>query len=513
MAKKSMVRSIGAVSLITLLSRVLGLVREMVRAWALGTSIYADAFSLAFSLPNLFRRLTAEGAMSNAFIPVFCDLDKESGRERALAFSASFFWVLAVLLCGATTLLIWQTPWLVTHVFAAGFRGETLEITILLTRLMFGYLVLISLAAVAQGVLNSVGVFWVSAVTPVWLNIAIIGSAVGFASFFDNPAIPFAIGVMIGGLAQLCFQVPYLRLNRLRFFGNPLFDPKIKDVFVLIVPTLFGVGVYQINILISNLIATTLGTGALSALSFSNRLLELVLGVFVVSITTVMLPRLSGFFAEQRMGDITALLSKTLAVVAFVTLPVTALTYGLADEMVSLLFQRGEFGQTSMEMTAGALRFHIIGLTFIALNRILLTAYQGAKRIKLTLWVSLVVMLVNIAGAYGFAESMGHLGIAWASSLSQMVQLACLVFLLPKLNLLGVLNRRFFTSFAISLAASLALWGGLVFLRPLVGHWSPWVSFPGLSIFGVMFYLLVSLVFRSPESRGLLARIKSKQAV
>jgi len=508
-----MTRSIGVVSIITLLSRVMGLLREMVRAWALGTSIYADAFALAFSLPNLFRRLTAEGAMSNAFIPVFCDLDKESGRDRALAFSASFFWVLALVLCSATTLLIWQTPWLVTHVFAAGFSGETREITILLTRLMFGYLVLISLAAVAQGVLNSVGVFWVSAVTPVWLNLAIIGCALGLSSLFENPAIPFALGVMLGGLIQLTFQIPYLRLNRMRFFGNPWFDPKIKNVFVLIVPTLFGVGIYQINILISNLIATTLGTGALSALTFSNRLLELVLGVFVVAITTVMLPRLSGFFAEGRTGEVSQILSQALGVVAFVTLPVTVLAFILSEEIVTALFQRGEFDQTSMAMTSGALRYHIIGLAFIGLNRILLTAYQGAKKVKLTVWVSLVVMLVNLAGAFGFSRTMGHFGIAWASSLSQIVQLMLLLVLLPKLKLQSTLNRSLGVSLAKTLFATIGLWFGLQSLHPLVSEWSVWVRLPLLGILGVVFYYVVSLYLRSPGALFIRDKINAKRGV
>lgn len=509
--KTSLLRSTVTVSLITLLSRIAGMVREMVGAWALGTSFYADAFALAFSLPNLFRRLTAEGAMSNAFIPVFCEVDKREGRQRALDFARSFFWALTLLLVVLTALFLWQADFLVSRFFAAGFTGEPLAVTVLLTRVMFGYIILISLAAVAQGVLNSLGVFWISAITPVWLNLAIISVALGLAGFFENPALPFALGVMVGGLAQLLFQMPILYKKGLRLFQSPWYDPKIKEVFSLIVPTIFGVGIYQINILISNLIATTLGEGSLSALTFSNRLLELVLGVMVVSITTVILPKLSGHFIDKELTLVARHLTRTLKIVAFVTLPVTALTLALSDELVATLFLRGRFDLESLKMTSGALQLHILGLVFIAFNRVLLTAYQGARRIKITVAVSAVVVAVNLLAAYGLSGSLGHRGIALASSLSQMVQLLLLWALVGRLGIGWLWEKRLVLSLAKSLLASLLLFGFLFWARPFLLPWgAPWAFFLA-SLGGVLVYLGVCTLLVHEELQETLALLLKRK--
>ncbi|MDT8446562.1 MAG: murein biosynthesis integral membrane protein MurJ [bacterium] len=496
---KSLLRSILGVSSITLLSRVLGLLREMVRAALLGTSLYSDAFSLAFSLPNLFRRLTAEGAMSNAFIPVFCEADKKDSRARALDFARSFFWILALILTLLTLLFIWQADFLVAQVFASGFSGEALEATVFLTQVMFGYMILISLAAVAQGVLNSLGTFWVSALTPVLLNLAILGAALGMQGWFENPALPFAIGVMLGGCLQLAFQLPYLHRAGFRLFKAGLYDPKIKEVFRLILPTLFGVGIYQINILISNLIATTLGEGALSSLTFSNRLLELVLGVFVVSITTVILPRLSGHFIDEEPGKVVYSVRRTLSVISFVTFPVTALTLALAAPMVELLFLRGQFDQRSLDMTAGALVFHIAGLSFIAYNRVFLAVYQSARRIQITVWISLAVMLANLGGALWLSRSMGHLGIALASSASQGLNLLLLWVFSKRLKVTGLLDRAFGLSLARSLGASVLIYWTLVQLLPLVASWPLVLGFLALSLVAVGQYLVLMVLLKSSE--------------
>src|SRR3989339_694290 len=205
--RKEFLTKVSQVSGITFLSRIRGLLREMTSAHFLGTSFYADAFALAFSLPNLFRRLTAEGAMTNALIPVFCELDETQGRSRALEFAKNFFWLSTLLLVAFCALFILFADFMVAEVFARGFTGEALSATVLLTRVMFGYILLISLAAVVQGVLNGIGVFWVSSFTPLLLNLAMIGSAYLLSPYFANPALPFALGVMLGGALQLGFQI------------------------------------------------------------------------------------------------------------------------------------------------------------------------------------------------------------------------------------------------------------------------------------------------------------------
>ena len=505
--KPSVARSVGTVGLITTLSRVLGMLREMVRAWALGTGMYSDAFVLAFSLPNLFRRLSAEGAMSNAFIPVFCQVDKEEGRARAMAFARSFFWTLTLILTLLTLVFVWQADWLVAHIFAAGYSGETLEVTIFLTRVMFVYMILISLAAVAQGVLNSISIFWISAATPVALNLAIIGMALALKDQFENPALSFSLGVVLGGVLQLGMQFPHLYKSGFSLLGS-LWDPKVKEVFRLILPTIFGVGIYQINILISNLIATGLGEGALSSLTFSNRLLELVLGVVVVSITTVTLPRLSGFFTSGDLKAVTLNISRTLKIVAFFSLPVTIITLALKEEIVRLLFLRGEFNQTSLQMTAGALFYHILGLIFISFNRVVLTAYQGARRLQITVWVAGVAMVVNLAACYGLSELMGHLGIAAASSLSQAVQWFLLAWFIGRLGLQNLWTWGFWLSLIKSTLAALALYYPLLWLKAFMIDWPLLISLPFMGLLAVVGYVVLGLLFKNPESEEALGLLR-----
>ncbi len=470
--KRDFFSKVGQVGSITLISRFLGLVREMARAHFLGTSLFSDAFSLAFSLPNLFRRLTAEGAMSNAFIPVYCEIKEKDSKERALEFAKNFFWVLSLILVFLVGIFIWQAPFFVSQLFARGFTGETLEATVFLSRLMFGYVLLISLSAVAQGILNSEGVFSIPAFTPVLLNLSIIAAAFGLSSYFANPAVAFALGVMVGGFLQLFFQVPALKKKGFSFFGGMksrginLGDPKIKDALKLLVPTLFGAGVYQINIIISNLIATTLEGGSLSSLTFSNRLLELVLGVLVVSLATVMLPKLAGFFHSGEREQASAMIKQNIEVILFVTLPVIGITLVMAEEIVGLLFLRGSFDLNSLQMTAGALRFHILGLVFIGINRILLASYQANKMISLTAWIAFGVMLANVGMAFYLSNFLGHLGIALASSLAQAIQMIALFFFLGRLGVSGALPIA--TSLRI-LAFSVLLFLELWFLKKYLG--------------------------------------------
>ncbi|MCP4750904.1 MAG: murein biosynthesis integral membrane protein MurJ [Proteobacteria bacterium] len=464
--RKGFVKSVGGIGAITILSRILGLIREMVRAAILGTSFYSDAFTLAFTLPNLFRRLTAEGGMSNAFIPVFSEILDREGKRRAFDFARNFFWALTAVLTLFSLLFIVCAPWLIKSVFAAGFSAEPLQLTVFLTRLMFAYIILISLAAVCQGILNSHSVFWVSSLTPVLLNICIIGFGVFFASRLRNPTYGFAIGVLVGGTVQLLFQLPFLGKQGFRLFvGIDFRDPYIRRVGILVLPTVFGVGIYQINIIVSNLIASTVGEGAISSLNFSNRLLELVLGVFIISITTVMLPRFSSLFLHNELDEIRSNLQDALRLVAFVAFPATVGIFMASEEVVALLFGRGEFDANSMAMTSGALRCHIIGLIFISWNRVVLTCYQAAKHIRRTVQISTVVMTTNLIVALWLSRYVGHLGIALASTISQMVQTLLLAFFLRELSISKTLVLFTGKSIRKSLLISLFLAGSLWFFK------------------------------------------------
>lgn len=483
-------------------SRILGLIREIVRASILGTSFYSDAFTLAFSIPNLFRRLTAEGIMINAFIPTFCQIKQKDGDEKALAFARNFFWLSTCFLIVFSLTFIATAPWLVKYLFAAGFTGEPLQLTIFLTQFMFCYIALVSLAAICQGILNSFATFWVSAFTPMLLNISIIGCALFFAPRLENPTFGFAIGVLIGGALQLLFQLPYTFKHRFKLIAPVCFsDPHLRQVGKLMLPTIFGVGIYQINIIISNLIATTLKEGSLASLNFSNRLLELVLGVFVISLTTVILPKLSHLFIDKNFEEISHRLKESLHLIAFITLPVMAGSMIIAEEAISVLFLRGRFDETSLVMTAGALRFHMMGLIFIAWNRVILTCYQAAKYLKRVVQISVIVMIANLIGALVFSRYISHLGIALASSISQIIQTILLIFFIGEISIKGVTKNFFSLSLLKNIMAAGVMLIALYFLKENIERFQLPQIFKliTLSLSGILIFIVAGILFKSDE--------------
>ncbi len=511
---RSLFKSVGLVSLITLFSRILGLLREMVKAALLGTSYYSDAFTLAFTFPNLFRRLTAEGAMTAAFVPIFTELLQKEGEKRAFTFARNFFWLFTIVLVLFSLLFIISAPWLIRYVFAIGFDGEPLHLTVILTRYMFFYIVFISLAAVLQGILNSFSVFWVSSLTPVLLNISIIGCAVVFAPRLSNPTFGFAIGVLMGGAIQLLFQIPAAKRLGFRLFSGFRFsDPSIRKALMLMLPTLFGTGIYQINIIISNLIASTLDEGSISSLNFSNRLLELIIGIFVVSITTVFLPRFATLFNEQRLDEMGSDLQKIMGLTSFITIPATIGVLMISEEIITLLFARGMFDATSVTLTAGALRFHILGLTFISWNRILLTFFQAGRWLKQTVLIAGVVLVVNAISAFIFSRSAGHLGIAGANSLSQIIQTVLLVLYLHRLLKCGMGDvisiSRLVKTLIISMLLFACLW---IFKAYFIPPMLPiWLNVCLTIAFAIFVYGGFAVIFKSKELQLLISIIGTKK--
>ncbi|MBT3225490.1 MAG: murein biosynthesis integral membrane protein MurJ [Deltaproteobacteria bacterium] len=508
---KALFKSIGLVSLITLFSRILGLMREIVKAALLGTSYHSDAFTLAFTIPNLFRRMTAEGAMSSAFIPVFNEILHQDGEKRAFDFAKNFFWLFTFALVLFSLLFILSAPWLIRYVFAPGFDGEPLHLTVILTQYMFIYILFISLAAILQGVLNSFAIFWISSLTPVLLNISIIACALFFAPRLSNPTFGFAIGVLLGGVIQLTVQLPTARKTGLQLLSRiNLADPKIRQVITLILPTIFGTGIYQINIIVSNFIASSLDEGAISSLNFSNRLLELIIGVFIISITTVFLPRFSTLFAEQRLDTISSEMQRIIEITAFIALPATVGIFMIGDEIVTLLFARGAFDATSVSLTAGALRYHILGLIFISWNRILLTLFQAGKWIRHTVQIAAVILIVNTVAALVFSRTTGHLGIAGANSLSQVVQTVLLVLYLHKLMKcrIGLFfsGKRLAKTVMLSTLLLIALWG---FKTYIIAREQPVLLNVCLLIgFGIIFYGSCALLFKSEALKSLIEQTR-----
>lgn len=455
-ARKGLLKAAMSMSVITMVSRVLGLIREQVRAHYLGTSMGSDAFGIAFQIPNLLRRLLAEGAMSAGFIPVLSEYRAKEGDEKALSFARNFF-NLSLLLMVVVSALGALGAGVIVSVFAwlggEPIAPEALELTTDLTRWMFPYIALVSWAAIAQGILNTFKIFWVSATTAVLLNIAIIGAALILASGMDQPAFAFAIGVLIGGVFQFGFQIPFVYKLGFRWRPDFRMSAGVKRVLVLLVPTIFGAGVYQVNVLVSQAIAWGVGDGAVSSLQYSSRLLELTLGVFAVALSTVILPALATHVAKEETQEVKDTIGFSIRLTCFVCFPVTAGLWLMRNETISLLFERGTFDTQSTSMTAFALNFHIVGLTFIALTRIFVPVFYAYKDTWRPLWAAVVSMVVNIAACYLLTPYLDQGGIALANTLSAGAHLVVLMALMGSHIHVGI-DRKTMGSIVRSLIAT-----------------------------------------------------------
>ena len=426
----SLLRQGSSLGIFTLGSRVLGLVREMVKAAYLGTSPVSDAFSVAFLIPNLFRRLFAENSMSVAFIPTFRDYYESADGKKMREFLSAIFTFLSLILTLTVVAGVILTP-LIVPLF-----GTMTDETVLLTRIMFPYLAVISVAAFFQGILNGVKIFNPSGFTPILFNIAVIGTTVLFSRFMENPGRAMALGVLIGGIIQAAFQLPFVLKQGFRFGFAPLpaafRNPGTRQVLRLIGPTIIGMAAYQINDVVSTALAGGAGVGVVSSLSYSLRLQELILGIFAVTIGTIILPGLSSFASRGEWDKFYGHLGKALQTIALITIPIAVFAAVSAKPIIRLLFQSQAFDETSVQLTFEAFRWHILGLFFIALNRVLAPAFYAQKDSKSPTWAGLLNFAVNISLAAALVGPLAGGGIAMALSIASVVNSAALFVLLAR---------------------------------------------------------------------------------
>ncbi len=431
--RRSLLGSAAGMTSMTILSRVLGLVREQVRGYYLGTGAASDAFGLASTIPNLFRRLFAEGAMTAALVPVYISELKKGDRENLHRFLASFMTLFAVFMLAFTVLMMVLTPVFIPAFFGEGFDavpGKT-AMTTDLTLIMFPYLFFVSLAAVVQGVLNSHKVFMPSAFTPVLLNLFIIGSAVLLHSWFPNAAYALAVGFLLGGVAQLVYQLPHLR--RLGHSLRPLFStshPALKTLVRTFIPGVFSAGIYQINVTVAQIIASGLEPGSIASLQYSTRLQELVLGVFVASVTTVVLPMLAKQVADRDGAAVEDTLDFALKLCALAALPSTLGLLFLGEPIVRLLFGYGSFDAESVRLTVRAISFHALGIYFISASRTLSQVFYANKDLRTPTWTALASMIANIVLCLLLSVPLSNGGIALANSASAAVSTILLLWFL-----------------------------------------------------------------------------------
>jgi putative peptidoglycan lipid II flippase len=499
-------RAAGVVGLATMLSRIFGFIRDMVVAAFFGAGFATDAFFVAFRIPNLLRRLFAEGSLTISFVPVFTEYLKTRSREEALELANVSFTVLSIILVIVSVAGVLLSP-LIVSVMAPGFvkTPDKYELTVFLTRIMFPYIFFISLVALCMGILNSLRHFASPALSPVILNIAMILAALFLRDFFKEPILALAVGVMIGGLLQLLFQLPFL--SRLGVHLEPDLNfrhPGVKRIGFLMLPAVFGAAVYQINIFISTLLASFLPEGSVSYLYYADRLVELPLGVFAIAIGTAALPSFAEQATKGEIGEMKKTIAFSLRLMLFITIPAMIALIALRVPIISVLFERGEFDLRSTILTAQALLYYAVGLWAFSTIRVIVAAFYALQDTKTPVRIAIVALIVNTILSIILMFPLKHGGLALATSIASAVNVVTLSAILAR-RIGRFLDREFQMSVLKVFVASFIMWGAI----EVCNHLLAWrddgpfnerlITLAAAIVVGMVTFFIASYLLRSRE--------------
>ena len=430
----NLLRALAAVSSLTMVSRVLGYARDFFIARLFGAGFATDAFFVAFKIPNLLRRLFAEGAFSQAFVPILSQYKGKNSNADTRALIDSIATVLFLALVLAAALGMALAP-LIVYVTAPGFAADTakFELTVGLLRITFPYIAFISLVALSAGILNTWSRFSVPAITPALLNVCFIVGAAFFADRFDPPVMVLAWAVFAGGLLQLAFQVPFLvKLKLLPRWRLDLSHPGLRRVLTLMLPAAFGVSVSQVSLLINQIFASFLPTGSVSWLYYADRLMELPAGVLGVAVGTILLPSLSRTHAADDAAEYSRLLDWGLRVTVLLAVPAAAALAVLALPMIAMLFQYGRFTADDAWMTRQALMAYSLGLVGIILVKILAPGFYARQNVATPVKIGVATLIATQAMNLAFVGPLAHAGLALAIGLGACLNAGLLYFILRK---------------------------------------------------------------------------------
>lgn len=431
-ARGRMVRSASVITPLTLASRVTGYARDKVIAVLLGASAKSDAFFVAWRIPNMLREIVGEGAMSSAFIPVYAEVSETRSEDEARAFVGRALGTFAVILSLLTVLGIAAAPWLVdllAHSFRA--RPGQFELAVILNRWIWPYVLFVSLAAFCQAILNAQHRFAAAAAAPIFLNLAVIFGAVVISPHLAEPTYGLAAGVLIGGVLQIAVQIPQLR--RLRAVGRPALgwsDPAVRTVLFLMAPRLFAYGINTINSVIATRFASSLGEAGVSRFYYANRLKELVLGGFAVSLATAILPLLARQALSSDRGPFKSNVAFALRLITFVTVPATVGLILLRVPIVGILFEGGRFRPADTGPTAAVLASLAAGLVFFAGVRVLVPAFYALKETRLPVYAAVADCATFVLLCILLTRRFGLPGIGFAASAAGAVNALILLIVL-----------------------------------------------------------------------------------
>ena len=431
---KALLKSTGVVSAMTFISRILGFVRDMMYAQLFGAGAGMDAFFVAFRIPNFLRRLFAEGAFSQAFVPVFSEYKTCRSQEELQALVDQVTGTLGGILFLVTAVGVFAAPLLV-WIFAPGFSEDQakFDLTATMLRITFPYLLFISLTACAGGILNSYGRFAVPALTPVLLNLCMIGAALWLAPYLEQPVIGLAWGVFVAGLTQLLFQLPYLK--GLKLLPRPRWGWRsagVQKILRLMLPGIFGSSVAQINLLFDTLLASFLVTGSVSWLYYSDRLVEFPLGLFGVALGTVILPALSQKHAAAATDSFSRTLDWALRWALLIGVPATVSLILLGGPLLATLFRYGEFGADDVRMATRSLIAFALGLLAFMLIKVLAPGFYARQDTRTPVRIGVLAMIINSGLALVLIFPLAHAGLALATTLSAYLNASLLFMLLRR---------------------------------------------------------------------------------
>ena len=413
-------RSTFIVSAMTLLSRIAGLVRDMVFMNLFGAGKLMDAFLVAFKIPNFLRRLFAEGAFSQAFVPVLSDVRAQRGDDAVRQLINHVAGTLTLIIGSLTAVAMVFSPAII-FIFAPGFHDDAVRFDLAadMLRITFPYLLLISLTAFAGGILNTYGRFGASSFTPVLLNLTMIACAIWLAPLLTTPIMALAWGVLIAGIVQLGFQwLPLRQINLVPRFKPNFKDPDVKRILTLMLPAMFGVSVSQINLLLDTILASFLVAGSVSWLYTAERLTELPLGLIGIAVATVILPTLSTKHAEKSDAEFRATIDWALKVIFMVGVPASLAMGILAEPLLASLFHHGQFDRTDVVKSAMALQALSGGILAFMLVKVFAPAFYARQDIKTPVRIGIIAMVANMVFNLMLVWHLEHVGVSLASTLS-----------------------------------------------------------------------------------------------
>ena len=488
----------GLVSFWTFLSRILGLVRDMVLTGLFGAGASLDAFVVITKIPNVFRRIFAEGAFNQAFVPVLSEYKINKTENEVKALINKTFGLLSSSILILTTLVLLFTP-LFVYLFAPGFANDPIksELAVDILRITFPYLFFVSLVALSGSILNTYDKFSIPALTPLFYNLVIISLALWIAPYQELPIYTIAWGVFVAGFIQVLIQVyPLMKMDLLPAFKIDLNDPGVRKVIYLMVPGIIAGGVYQLNMLVDTILASFLPTGSPTWLYVSDRLTQLPLGIFAIAIATVILPRLSRLHQSDSEEDFSKTLDWSLRLILIIGMPSLLGLYLLAEPIIMILFERGQFTELDTYKASLSLMALCIGLIAFMMIKVLTPAFFSRQDPRTPLKISLAALLVNVllAWLFAFELNLNHVGLAMASTIAAYFTALTLLIILVTKKIYKINSGWLIFSLRL-IFANLCIFFLIHFLNPEMDYWRELeLLYKITTIFGLILLTLLSYI-------------------